>query len=549
MGPISRRRMLAGLLGGTAGLAAGCSQRERALPPAGEILSPNFSIGHRIRDGFRPRPAADRWQETDAVIVGGGISGLAAAWRLKRAGLQRFVVLELESLPGGTARSGQSSVTAFPWGAHYVPVPMRENRSLIAILREMGVIEQLDASGNPVVGEQFLCRDPSERLFLDGTWWEGLYPLDNASDRDRRAIQDFRAEIANLAKAIDGKGRRPFAIPVATGSDRAEVTSLDAVSMADWMRQRGFNSDRLRWLVDYSCRDDYGSTIEETSAWAGVFYFASRLRYPNGDSQPIITWPEGNGRIVRHLAEQTAGHLHCGMACVEIARMKPTADQTRVELVAFDAREETAIGFRARRVIFAAPQFLVPVLIRDLPESRRKAAAEFEYSPWLVANVHLRQRPVESGFPLAWDNVIYNSRSLGYVTATHQEGIDYGRTVLTWYDALCDEPAHVARKRLLEMSWREAAEIVLSDLELAHPDIRSLVERLDVMKWGHAMVRPRPGFVWSRARREASAPLGPIHFAGTDLSGVALCEEAVFHGVRAAEEVLGGLGRKFDTLL
>ena len=188
-------------------------------------------------------------------------------------------------------------------------------------------------------------------------------------------------------------------------------------------------------------------------------------------------------------------------------------------------------------------------MIRDLPESRRKAAAEFEYSPWLVANVHLRQRPAETSFPLAWDNVIYNSRSLGYVTATHQAGIDYGPTVLTWYDALCDEPVRTARKRLLEMTWRDAAEIVLSDLEQAHPEIRSLVERLDVMKWGHAMVRPRPGFVWSRARREASLPLDLIHFAGTDLSGVALCEEAVFHGVRAAEEVLGGLARKFDTLL
>lgn len=551
MGPISRRRMLAGLLGGTAGLIASCSAREPVLPHAGEILTPDFSIGHRIRDGFKPHPAADRWQETDAVIVGGGISGLAAAWRLKRAGLDRFVVLELERIPGGTARSGQSPVTAYPWGAHYVPVPMRENPSLIAVLKEMGVIERFDASGNPIVGEQFLCRDPGERIFLDGAWWEGLFPLDYASDRDRKAIQDFRAEMAHLAGGHDAKGRRPFAIPVATGSDHADVIGLDAISMADWIRQRGFDSDRLRWLVDYSCRDDYGSTIEETSAWAGVFYFASRLRTPNGDSQPIITWPEGNGRIVQHLTGQVARQLRFGTACIDIATAKlpSVQNQSAVEVVAFDTRAETAIGFRTRRVIFAAPHFLVPVLVRDLPESRRKAAAEFEYSPWLVANVHLRQRPAESGFPLAWDNVIYNSRSLGYVTATHQEGIDYGPTVLTWYDALCDEPVHIARKRLLDMTWREAAEIVLSDLELAHPEIRSLVERLDIMKWGHAMVRPRPGFVWSRARREAILPLGPIHFAGTDLSGVALCEEAVYHGVRAAEEVLQGLGRKFESLL
>jgi monoamine oxidase len=121
--------------------------------------------------------------------------------------------------------------------------------------------------------------------------------------------------------------------------------------------------------------------------------------------------------------------------------------------------------------------------------------------------------------------------------------------VFTWYDALCHDPARVARQRLLDMTWNEAAEKVVRDLETAHPEIRSRVERLDVMKWGHAMVRPRIGFVWSPARRQASQPLGPIHFAGTDLSGVALCEEAVFHGVRAAEEVLRGLGRKVDSLI
>jgi hypothetical protein len=51
------------------------------------------------------------------------------------------------------------------------------------------------------------------------------------------------------------------------------------------------------------------------------------------------------------------------------------------------------------------------------------------------------------------------------------------------------------------------------------------------------MVQPRPGVVWGATRRAASAPLGAIHFAHTDLSGVALFEEAFHHGVRAADEV------------
>jgi hypothetical protein len=64
------------------------------------------------------------------------------------------------------------------------------------------------------------------------------------------------------------------------------------------------------------------------------------------------------------------------------------------------------------------------------------------------------------------------------------------------------------------------------------------VERLDIMRWGHAMIRPKPGFIWGGARRNAARPHRGIHFAGADLSGIALFEEAFHHGVRAAEEVL-----------
>ena len=54
------------------------------------------------------------------------------------------------------------------------------------------------------------------------------------------------------------------------------------------------------------------------------------------------------------------------------------------------------------------------------------------------------------------------------------------------------------------------------------------------------MIRPRPGFVFSRLRREAARPLGDVHFAHSDLSGLPLLEEAQHHGIRAAEEILRG---------
>jgi hypothetical protein len=58
------------------------------------------------------------------------------------------------------------------------------------------------------------------------------------------------------------------------------------------------------------------------------------------------------------------------------------------------------------------------------------------------------------------------------------------------------------------------------------------------------MARPRVGSVFHPALRAAREPLGPIHFAGSELSGLSLFEEALDHGVRAAEEVLSGLRQR-----
>jgi hypothetical protein len=62
------------------------------------------------------------------------------------------------------------------------------------------------------------------------------------------------------------------------------------------------------------------------------------------------------------------------------------------------------------------------------------------------------------------------------------------------------------------------------------------------------MIRPRVGFQWGGARVKAQSPFGPVHFANTDLSGVALFEEAFDHGLRAAEEVLHARGFKSESI-
>ena len=530
---LNRRELIAAMLGLPA-LMAGCSSSV-PLPP-GELLGQSLAIGHRLREGIRPRPPDDNWQTVQVVIVGAGAAGLSAARRLLQRGCEDFVVLELEQVAGGTSRSDQGDLVPHPWGAHYVPVPLAHNKSLIELFIEMGLVESIASDGSPLIREQFLCREPEERLFIQGEWIDGLYPSLGASDDDLRQIEAFRREIDRWAGWRDAAGRRAFSIPTSGCSDDPTVTVLDQLSMTEWLRQHGWTSTRLHWLVDYSCRDDYGLTADQTSAWAGLLYFTARLKEPGAEHQPLITFPEGNGRILNHLAERAGSRLQTGMAVTQIT---PSAnDSGSVEVVCLNTVAEQVTGYRARHVIFAAPQFLAPRLIDGFAARTGRRTDQFEYGSWLVANLHLRARPHEASFPLSWDNVIFDSQSLGYVVATHQAGMDYGPTILTWYYPYCDANARGLREQLLKATWTDLAEVVLTDLQRPHPEIRSLVTRLDIFRWGHAMIRPKPGFITSQQRREARQPDGRIHFANTDLSGIALFEEAFDHGCRAADEVI-----------
>jgi phytoene dehydrogenase-like protein len=530
---LSRRDLLAAFLGAPFAAAA-CRRTPSFTLPPGDLAGASDRVGHRLRQCVDEQPSD--WTARDVVIVGGGVAGLAAGWRFAHAAFNDYTILELETVEGGTARSGSSRVSAFPWGAHYIPAPLAGDIALTRILGEMGILERIGDDGTPVVGEQFLCRDPQERVFYRGRWYEGLYLQAGASDDDVRQLRAFEAEVAKWVAWRDGKGRRAFAIPTATASDDAEVFALDKLSMAQWMDARGLHSPRLRWFVDYACRDDYGLRLEATSAWAGLFYFASRVAKAGMESEPVITWPEGNGRLVAHLASSSKSRIEPGWLVSSVV-----ATNGGVDVVAQSRDGSRLRGIHAKHVVFAAPQFIAKYVIRDYRD-----ASEFTYGSWLVANLTLRDRPHDEGFPAAWDNVLYDSPSLGYVTATHQRGIDRGPTVLTYYYAMCDADPRIARERLLSAGRDEWAEVALSDLARAHHDLRSLTERVDVMRWGHAMIRPRPGFISAPARRTAREPLRNIHFAHSDLSGVALFEEALDHGVRAAEEVLAANGRTVE---
>lgn len=299
----------------------------------------------------------------------------------------------------------------------------------------------------------------------------------------------------------------------------AKPVVLDGISMAHWLREQGFDSPYLNWYVDYACRDDYGALAADTSAWAGVHYFASRQRNEKGP----LTWPEGNGWIAKKLLAKLHPYLRTGSPAHRITHH---GGKWRVQ--AGD------VEYLAATVIFAAPTFLAPYILEDAP-----AVRSFEYSPWLTANLTLDRLPRQYGAEPAWDNVVYNSPSLGYVVATHQSlRTRTERTVWTWYYSLARGAPSANRRLLLEKNWGYWKEFILDDLSRAHPDIRACVSRIDVMRMGHAMARPRSGFLTSPERLHLASASGTLLYANSDLSGFSIFEEAQYRGVKAADRAL-----------
>jgi hypothetical protein len=241
---------------------------------------------------------------------------------------------------------------------------------------------------------------------------------------------------------------------------------------------------------------------------------------------------------VRHLEQVAGNRLLLDRLVVDLL---PQSDHVRVTVL--NATTQRFEVLLADQVIVAAPSFVTRHLVRPFRENPPPYFAAFSYSPWLVANLHLQRRPRSIGFPIAWDNVVYQGASLGYVVATHQTLDDDGPTIFTYYQPMVDADPVRARYRLAAAEHQATWDAVTSELAMAHPDLSSLTNRMDVWHFGHAMIRPVPGFISGTARKRAALPFERIHFAHTDLSGVALLDEAHYHGVRAADEVVAARGR------
>lgn len=550
---MQRRELLISAGLGAAWAASGCHPAATAQHITGGFTGTDALRGHSLRDALRsgkPWPAPTTVKRTEVVIAGGGVAGLAAARALRQQGVEDFALLELEDSVGGNSRAGTLGGMACPQGAHYLPLPGPGAPEVQDLLEELGVRQRV--AGRWQYDERTLCHSPQERLFFQGHWQEGLLPLQGVSAATLAQYRRF-AELVTQARSS-----AHWVLPMQNKPLAPVQYALAAITFVAYLDQNGLTDPHLRWYLDYCCRDDYGAGLDTVSAWAGLHYFASRhgFHVPGMDSddaterEGVLTWPQGNAWLTRHLAAPLGSRVHAARVVVRIANTR-----TGVEVDALDVASQTLERWVARRAVVALPLFVAARVVQNAPDFLRHAAQTCVYAPWLVANLQLAEPLADrAGAAPAWDNVLYGTASLGYVDAMHQslQAVP-GATVLTHYRALgagVGGPA-AGRQQLLDRPWTAWRDDILAELSAAHPDITAKTRHIALTRYGHAMAIPTPrnssqiGLqpLWNVRKQLSKSehyPQRPVprwehlRFAHSDWAGYSVFEEAFALGHAAA---------------
>ena len=549
--PVRRRDFLNGLLVGATGAligtgAAGCDDPLYTKPipepiplPPGEDKGDDHTVCHMVRDGQVWDIPAASGDVYDCVVIGGGISGLCAAWRLQKLGAKKVLVLEKDAAVGGFARLDGPAESAWGQAAAYTVFPYNDN--LIEVYTELGVITGLDPDGDPILDPKYLLQGPVNSANISGKWyaepWDtGLdaLPYDEALKADLRAFRDNMLAWYDYA-GPDGK--TAFDTPSDASTTEERVRALDDISFADYITTK-FDTEpsKSAWSAEVAefytpyCRSAFGTTPDKLSAWAAINFFGSEF-------QPSLSQPGGNAYLAQKFAEKVgADNIVTGAF---VLRVKNDADKVLVSYLVGDAVKT----IQAKAAVYAGPRYLAKYVLPDLVAANRNEAKDFQYTPYIVANVHVSATPEGIGYDnwihgvetIFTDIIVADWAGLADPTAAP---LDRANT-LTCY---CPLTAEGARPELLSKPFEEYEKLILDDLEKVFPGLGATVTGVDLYRWGHAMLTAGPGFVFGASRVGSQAAEGLISFACHDVDGLPAFENAVASAYRASGEVATVLG-------
>jgi spermidine dehydrogenase len=613
---ITRRDFIGGMLIGSGAMLLGAPAPSAAqtLTPAwngypgiGDYALSNGNIAsvvnaaHGVRDGTYEAkldsalPVDDLY---DLVIVGGGFSGIIAAYEFHKARPNaRCLILDNHPVFGGEAKQNEMLVDGVrltgPQGSNGAVIPRPDNTyaHVIKLWDEVGLPREF-AYVNPTGAGRSLrfARDHYDPMFWDEESVSLGYFFDAPFARRRAWVVNpwsddlRRAPIPAATRDSWVKWKRA---PVLTRGDEAATNHwLDSMSYGDLVtREMGLSKEVFRLSDPLVATADYAVSSDVISGYA-----AKLLGLPGTDKNAIasgsFSFPGGNTAILRHIVKGLIPEAITGSrsfsdvlyAPIDFNALDRPQQHTRIRLnatavaVRHDGPPESssrvdvtyAINGQLQRVsaraaIVSAGGWITRHIVRDMPAAYTAAYAQFHHGPILVANVAVRNwRPfAKLGITTAhWFD------GFGFCVNVRQPMVVSGVPVpldpsrpamLTLYVGFpqtgvpIDVQTATSRAALFATSYADFELKIRKQLQQmfgssgfdAKRDIAGIV----LNRWGHAYIAPQPGFYFGAPDRPAPLEVirsryGRIAFGHSELSGRQSWGRAAQEAQRASKQIL-----------
>lgn len=439
----------------------------------------------------------------DAVVIGGGIAGLTAAFELKKSGLS-VMLLEANGYAGGrihTVNYGDNYAEA---GAMVVTKSEVESTSLMETFNVKDLIE-LGAQGVEmfIFGKRVKMQNfdgslghPQDllgmiKIALSGLMSRGAMPRPSLS-----LLRGYRKAVKAIAAEADS-----IVFPYEPGARE----SWDTMTFKDYINR--FHPD-LGPYFDLQLKVTAGDDIDRISKFWGLVTFS-------WNAFDKFYWIRGGTSV---LANAISGYLGNDMLLDARVTSVTQGERTAVEFE-HDGIKERISG---RTTVVATPAPAAKNMLRNLPEWKSEALDRVKYGAYIPVHLRCRsrfwERSIRTGYMYCEGTVFAD-----LIDSTRgQEG---AAGIITCFIA-----GREARD-LLDVPDGQIYDRVVEDLERVFPGCRSEIESWRVFKWRNAI--PYFPVDHDRALKDLRKPVGSIFFCGDYTQGAGI-NDAVVSGLVAA---------------
>ncbi len=445
------------------------------------------------------------------VVVGGGITGLTAAYRLLASGGPEVTVLEADPVPGGKVRSASVGGVELEAGPDSL---IARKPWAVELCRELGLGRDLVA---PATSITYVWTEAGLRRFPSGPFgipvdprelwrWEGMSrrgKLRALGDLVRKSRKDEGDETLGglLRRRLGDEATDALVAPLLGGLLAGDVDQLSVTAtfpeLAEWERR-------------------HGSVIRGARA-------AAKAAGPGAPSM-FLRLDGGLGRLTGALAAAIGDRLRCGTVVETVER-----DGAGYVVGAGGAEHQ------ADAVVLASPAFVAAGLGGRLAPD---AASELSEIPYASTAVVLLAYPEGTGdaLPDATGFVVPAGRAP--LTACTFVSRKWPRPELGSRAVLRCFVGGVGAEDVLDAPDRDIAEAVCRHVA-ALVELPPDPEAWSVVRWPKAMPQYGVGHLERVARIEGALPPG-LFLAGSGYRGVGL-PDCVRSGNEAAVRVLAHL--------